>query len=248
MSFIKFKWIVFFPFLYSCLPDRQFTIHSKSIDVISKGSISESNLDTSDFEKHLISKGLINVSSIDSSIRVALHYSTKSNFLNKEIYPHFNACFLPPDIAYKLTKAQEFLKSAYPDYSIIVFDAARPLSIQKKMWDELDLPIHEKAKYLSNPHEISLHNYAAAVDVGIIGNNGLLLDMGSEFDFFGEMSEPKQERKLYLEGKLTKTVIRNRLLLREIMTKAGFLSITSEWWHFNSCSREFAKLNYQLIE
>lgn len=128
-----------------------------------------------------------------------------------------------------------------------MFDAVRPLSIQQKMWDELNLPINEKSKYLTHPSDISLHNFGAAVDVGIIGKNGILLDMGTEFDYFGELSEPILEKKFHNEGKLSTSVLFNRYILREVMTKAGFTSIASEWWHFNATNREHAKLKYKLV-
>jgi D-alanyl-D-alanine dipeptidase len=231
----------------SCIPDRNvITLNDFKTFSSTKKQYTE-NSDTSEFEKYLLSHDLINICILDTSIQVSLHYATKSNFLRKEMYPNFNACYLPIDVAQKLANAQSILKSAYPEYSIIVFDAVRPLSIQQEMWDELNLSVNEKSKYLTNPNEISLHNYGAAVDVGIIGKNGVLLDMGTEFDYFGELSEPKLEKKFYDEGKLSTSVLLNRFILREVMTKAGFTSITSEWWHFNSTSREQAKLKYKLV-
>lgn len=39
----------------------------------------------------------------------------------------------------------------------------------------------------------------------------------------------------------------NRLLLRRVMTDAGYKPLRSEWWHFNFRSREEAKRNYKVI-
>ena len=116
------------------------------------------------------------------------------------------------------------------------------------MWDELDMPTKEKINYLAHPDDISLHNYGAAVDVGIIGDNDVLLDMGTPFDFFGELSEPKKEQQFVLDGTLSKQALANRILLRNVMLKAGFATITTEWWHFNSTTKLIAAEKYELIE
>jgi D-alanyl-D-alanine dipeptidase len=52
---------------------------------------------------------------------------------------------------------------------------------------------------------------------------------------------------MFFAGKLSKDAYKNRLKLREIMKKAGFTPITSEWWHFNACTKLFAAENYNLI-
>jgi D-alanyl-D-alanine dipeptidase len=204
--------------------------------------------DTSALEHLFIQKNLINISSLDSSIRVVLHYSTSHNFLNKPLYNGLTQCYLPCEVAIKLCNAQHFLNLNFPNYNLIVFDAVRPLRIQKQMWDEFKMPDKQKIKYLAHPNSISLHNYGAAVDVGIISDNNVLLDMGTSFDFFGELSEPKKEQQFLLNGKLSKQAFANRLVLRDVMMKAGFATITTEWWHFNSTTKILAAKKYELIE
>ncbi len=204
--------------------------------------------DTSALERLFISKHLVNINSLDSNIRVVLHYSTSHNFLNKDLYHGLQNCYLPCEVAIKLSNAQQFLNSQYPNYHLIVFDAVRPLHIQKQMWDELDMPAKDKINYLAHPSDISLHNYGAAVDVGIIGDNDVLLNMGTAFDFFGELSEPKREKEFVENGKLSQEALNNRLLLRTVMMKAGFTTITSEWWHFNATNKVTAAARYELIE
>jgi D-alanyl-D-alanine dipeptidase len=204
--------------------------------------------DTSALERLFISKRLVNINSLDSNIRVVLHYSTSHNFLNKDLYHGLKNCYLPCEVAIKLSNAQQFLNSQYPNYHLIIFDAVRPLHIQKQMWDELDMPAKDKINYLAHPSDISLHNYGAAVDVGIIGDNDVLLNMGTAFDFFGELSEPKREKEFVENGKLSQEALNNRLLLRTVMMKAGFTTITSEWWHFNATNKVTASARYELIE
>jgi D-alanyl-D-alanine dipeptidase len=248
-DFIKLVFVLICLLIYSCNNPTPFLKETKSNnEVVIKEKTALPQCDSSELEIYFISKNLIDIASIDTSIQVSLQYSTAHNFLKKPIYDGLKKCYLPLEVAEKLKNAQKFLKQDFPFYSLIVFDAARPLSIQKKMWNELDIPNNIKINYLANPNDISLHNYGAAVDVGIIGENHVLLEMGTSFDFFGELSEPKKEKMFYKNGKLTKEAYANRLLLRGIMTKAGFFSITSEWWHFNYTTKKIASSKFQLIE
>ena len=159
--------------------------------------------DTSELEYYFIEKKLVNVQELDSTIQVALLYATSHNFLHKVVYKDLTKCYLPCEVAIKLCNAQHYLQQDYPQYHIIVFDAVRPLHIQQQMWDELDMPIAQKINYLANPKDISLHNYGAAVDVGIISKNQLLLDMGTPFDSFNELSQPKKEFTIFSGRKVT---------------------------------------------
>lgn len=203
--------------------------------------------DSSEFEKLFVRNGLVNICEFDQDIRVVLLYNTENNFLHKNFYKGLDQCYLHCEAATKLNIAQKLLKQEYPFYNLIVFDAARPSHIQKMMWDSLKMRPAEKYNYVAKPDELSLHNLGAAVDVGIINENGHLLDMGTPFDFFGELAQPKLENEMYAAGKLSKEAYKNRLILRSIMKKAGFYPITSEWWHFNACSKLYAAENFTLI-
>jgi len=204
--------------------------------------------DTSDLEHYLISKQLVNVQEIEPAIRVNLLYATDRNFLHKIIYKDLNTCYLPCQVAIKLCNAEYFLNQAHPQYHIVVFDAVRPLHIQQQLWDELDMPAWKKINYLANPADISLHNYGAAVDVGIILDNDSLLDMGTAFDSFSELSQPKYEARFLAEGSLSEEAYHNRLTLRRAMLRAGFSMMYTEWWHFNATNKTTAAARYGLIE
>jgi D-alanyl-D-alanine dipeptidase len=204
--------------------------------------------DSSSIEKQLLAAGLVNITSVDSSIAVDLKYSTCDNFLSLDMYGDLDNCYLQPDVALKLKKAQELLKAKYPYYSLIVFDGVRPRSIQFRMWDTIAVPVYERSKYVSNPQNGSLHNFGAAVDLSIIDKNGIALDMGTPYDYFGELAYPREEQRMIREGRLTHKQLFNREILREAMLQAGFTGITTEWWHFNSCSRNEAMLKYKIVE
>ncbi|HEV7230584.1 MAG TPA: M15 family metallopeptidase [Bacteroidia bacterium] len=195
-----------------------------------------------------LAAGLTDVRQQDSSIQVDLKYAGSDNFLGFNMYGKLKRCFLQPDVTGKLVKAQKILRSMYPFYGLIVYDAVRPLHIQKMMWDTLKMPAGIKQQYLSSPQVISLHNYGAAVDLSIITRDGLLLDMGTPYDFFGPLAHPEFEDRFREEGKLSLKQILNRELLRTVMHAAGFSPIETEWWHFNSCSRQEAARMYKVIQ
>ncbi len=199
-------------------------------------------------EQQFITFGLVNIKQIDTSIVVNLKYATEDNFLHKNLYGEIKNCYLQKDIAEKLSKAQYLLKKKFPFYSLIIYDGVRPLSIQQTMWDELQVPEKLKNKYVSDPQVGSLHNYGCAVDVSIVNENGWEMDMGTPYDYFGELGHPIAEKRMINDGKLSWRQFENRKLLREIMTDAGFTSITTEWWHFNGNSLKQAEEKYYLIK
>ncbi|MDR0431114.1 MAG: M15 family metallopeptidase [Tannerellaceae bacterium] len=200
-----------------------------------------------ELDRYLSSKGMVDVLRIDTTIRVLLKYATTDNLFNTAVYSGINGIWLHPHAASKLVKAQKLLKEKYPGYSLIVYDAARPMSVQKKMWNLVRGT--DKTNYVSNPAKGGgLHNYGMAVDVTIINKSGRALPMGSTYDYFGEEAHINQEEALLQSGKITREEFDNRRFLRQIMRQAGFRTILYEWWHFNACSREDAKRNYTLIE
>lgn len=192
---------------------------------------------------------LVAVKSIDSTICVELKYATADNFMGIVLYDSIDQLYVQKEVAEKLKKAQQFLKNRHSDLSLLIYDGVRPLSVQQKMWDALDtIPVTERTKFVSNPKNGSIHNYGAAVDLTICDKNGIPLDMGAGYDDIRKIAYPSLENEFLQKGELTEQHIRNRKLLRSVMSQAGFYNIPTEWWHFNSCTREEAKRKYQLVE
>ncbi len=70
------------------------------------------------------------------------------------------------------------------------------------------------------------HSRGSTVDLTLIDlNTGKDLDMGSPFDFFGKISASEYPNITYQQKA-------NRLLLRTLMEKHGFVHYSEEWWHF----------------
>ncbi|MDD4514873.1 M15 family metallopeptidase [Massilibacteroides sp.] len=200
-----------------------------------------------DLDAYLEQKGLVNVAAMDTTIRVDLKYAAPENIMGEAVYEGITGVWLHPDAAEKLLKAQALLKKEYPSYSLLVFDAARPMSVQRKMWNVVRGT--DKTNYVSNPAKGGgLHNYGMAVDVTILDGDGKELSMGTGFDFLGKEAHITSEESLVQQQKITRQELENRLLLRRIMRQSGFRTILYEWWHFNACTREEAKRAYPLID
>ncbi|MBQ4280014.1 MAG: M15 family metallopeptidase [Rikenellaceae bacterium] len=191
--------------------------------------------------------GMVDIAEIEPSIAVHIVYATPDNFMGYVLYDDLDRAFMLPETARRLVGAQRALEAARPGCRLIVYDAARPLSIQQRMWDRVKGT--DKAIFVSNPaNGGGLHNYGAAVDVTILDSAGRPLPMGSAYDFFGDEARIADEEGLFRAGRITREELDNRRLLRRVMTGAGFRTIASEWWHFNLVSRDEAVRTLRLIE
>lgn len=199
------------------------------------------------YESLMKKYGLVDLKSIVPEVIVDLRYATTNNFTGKNLYGCLKKAYVHPELAISIKKAQQILNEIKPGYRLIIYDAARPLQVQKILSDHLQMPSSKKWKYLSNPARGSLHNYGLAIDVSIVDENNNELDMGTPYDFFGPEAEPIHELELLKQGKLTSKQIENRKLLRKIMRAANLQNIPTEWWHFQLMTRNQAELKYKLI-
>ncbi len=206
--------------------------------------------ENNELEVSLISQGLVNIQSLDTSLKVDLKYSSTENFFKQDVYGSLTRAYLQLIPAESLKKANFLIQTINKDYRLLVFDAVRPLHIQEVLWNSLDsIPPNKRKSFVSDPKDESIHNYGCAVDLTIFDiSKNETLDMGTEFDYFGYLAYPRLESEMLKQGKLTNTQIQNRILLRKVMILNGFQPITSEWWHFNFYSRKTAKNLHKIIE
>lgn len=205
-------------------------------------------------------QGLVNIKDVDPSIKVALMYARKDNFCRKVLYKDLREAYMLPRCAEALKKAQAELKRRRPDLSLCIFDATRPMSVQQTMWDEVKNTNH--SFYVSNPvNGGGMHNYGMAVDISICkaswkesewkdGAQPCRIDtlpMGVKVDHMGYQSHIDKEETLLAKGILSKESLENRRLLRAVMESAGFMALRTEWWHFNLCTRAWAKKNLKVV-
>jgi D-alanyl-D-alanine dipeptidase len=166
-----------------------------------------------------------------------------------QLYDTLRKAYLQKDVAIRLGKCQEYLSALHPDLYLKVYDAVRPISVQKKMWDALDsIPVSERGKFVSNPSNGSVHNYGAAVDLTICNKNGIPLDMGAGYDDIRLIAYPSKEAYFFKTGELTEEQVANRALLRKVMASQNFKNIKTEWWHFNAFPRSIAKSKYKALK
>lgn len=173
---------------------------------------------------------LIDMGKISSDIVIDLRYATENNFTGIKLYPS-SICCLQEDTAWKLEAAnREVMKSGF---RIKVWDAYRPLSVQKKMWEIMPDP-----GFLANPYKNgSKHNRGAAVDVTLVDKDGKEAEMPSGFDEFTYRAARNNSR-------MSAAAAKNLKILTDAMVKSGFKSISTEWWHFDDA----AAANYPLLD
>lgn len=183
-------------------------------------------------------------------VYIDLRYAGINNFMKTDmygpIYGNSGKVFLHKDGAAKLAKAVKLLKKQKPGWSFIVFDALRPRSVQWMMWNKVkDTP---QKKYVANPAIGSPHNYGMALDIGLTDGKHGEIDMGTGFDSFTPIAEPRLEKRFLKSGKLTRKQYANRLVLRRVMTGAGFLQLSHEWWHYNALPEKDIRKKYKIVE
>lgn len=201
------------------------------------------------YEEKMRSQGLVDVQMEIKQVLVQLKYATTDNFMHQNVYGCLTKAYLQKQTVAKLSLAQSLLEKEKPGYRLLIYDAARPLSKQWDLWNALpQYPPKIRKNYVASPQEHSIHNYGSAVDLTIADESGQAIDMGTPFDYFGKKAYPKAEKEMEEQGILSKEVIKNRLLLRKVMQKAGFLPIEYEWWHFNAFSRAEAKKRFQVVQ
>lgn len=191
--------------------------------------------------------GFVAVNRLNHDIMIDLMYAGTDNFTGIKLYDGISDAFLHPDAAEALNRAQTFLQNYFPGCHLIVKDAARPMSVQRKMFSSVQgTPM---AHYVANPAKGGgLHNYGLAVDITIIDSAGKELPMGTPVDHLGVEANIDKEELLVDKGIISETERQNRLLLRRVMTEAGFLPLRTEWWHFNLVSLAEARLHYRRLD
>lgn len=195
-----------------------------------------------DYEERMRKAGLVDIQSLDDEIEVLLKYATEDNFVGQNMYGTLRKAFFRPHFAKKIVEAQRLLRERHSDYSLLIYDAARPLSVQKRMRKAVEgTPL---TAYVADGARGGRHNYGVAVDLTIIDGNGQPLDMGAPFDHFGreawigtDKNTTLASYKTYVEwqrkeGIISDEAARNRTLLLEIMDAVGLRPYAKEWWHY----------------
>lgn len=154
---------------------------------------------------------------------VELRYATERNPFGRAFYTSPRA-FLRRGTAERLKRAADAL--AQQGLRLKVWDAYRPLSVQRTLWDAVP-----DERFVAPPARGSRHNRGAAVDVTLLDGEGREMPMPTDFDDFSDRAHA-------LSALPTDEEQANRATLRVAMEAGGFEAITSEWWHFNDPDSE----------
>ena len=164
---------------------------------------------------------LIELITLDNTIKLDIRYATPNNFVGRAVYPEARA-FLQKPAAKALVKVHR--KLSKDGLGLVIFDGYRPWAITKLFWDVVP---EDKRKFVADPAKGSKHNRGCAVDLSIFDlRTGDLLDMPSGYDEFTERASPN-----YSGGTAEQRA--NRDKLRRLMEEVGFTVNPNEWWHFD---------------
>ena len=212
-----------------------------------------------DFDKKMKEYGLVDIQSLDKEIRVELKYATEDNFVGENMYGSLTTAYLLPHFAKRIVEAQRILRKRHPEYSLRIYDAARPISVQRRMRSIVEgTPLQI---YVADGKRGGRHNYGVAVDLTIVDGQGRPLDMGAGFDHFGREAWVGNDNDVTLaaykayverlskEGLISAEAAANRTLLLEIMDAVGLRPYVKEWWHFQErISMTATRERYKLLD
>lgn len=217
-------------------------IMSLSISVFAQSNV--------DFDAKMQEYNLVDIQTLAGAedIVVELKYSTTDNFVGKDMYLDLDKAYLTPDFAQKVIRAQQILRERNPQLTLLIYDAARPISVQRYMRKLVEGTQFQE--FVADGTKGGRHNYGVAVDLTIATNQGVPLDMGAGFDDFTDAAAVKgtsdtndqanRNIKVYTayinslvkRGLISQQAANNRLLLVEVMIEAGLYPYRREWWHY----------------
>ena len=195
--------------------------------------------------KAQIPGSFVDIQDIDSTIRVELRYFTTHNFVGKKIRGYrANKAYMTVPAAQALLRAHR--RACKMGMGILVFDAYRPqravdhfVAWSKDLADTLKkaafYPDIRKSRLFNEGFIASRsgHTRGSTVDITLYDlGTGEALDMGSPFDFFGDIS-------FHSSSLVTAQQRRNRELLKDLMQNAGFIPYAKEWWHYRLKNEPF---------
>jgi len=164
---------------------------------------------------------LVELASLDPTLRLDIRYATADNFLSTPIYQEARA-FLQRPPAEALVRANQSL--ARTGHGLLIHDAYRPWWVTKLFWEATPV---DKRTFVADPALGSRHNRGCAVDLTLYRlSDGRAVEMPSLYDEMSERASPD-----YAGGPPETRRLRD--LLRSAMEQQGFTVYESEWWHFD---------------
>jgi len=191
------------------------------------------------------SRGFVDLSKHDSLFCIDQRYASTNNFTGKNLYGKIRGCWLHQLAADKLISAAKFLKESHSQYKILIYDAARPQKAQFELYAAACSL--GSCNYVAVPWAGSLHNFGFSVDVGLADSFCVEQNLGTPFDSFDSLAQPRYEQLFLRQGRLDSTAWERRKVLRAAMRHGGFRRIDLEWWHFNALHRDTIRKYYKIV-
>ncbi|MBK7902655.1 MAG: M15 family metallopeptidase [Proteobacteria bacterium] len=164
---------------------------------------------------------LVEVVSLDPSLRLDVRYAGADNFLRAPIYPEARV-FLQRPAAEAVVRANRALQAH--GYGLLLFDGYRPWYVTWMFWEATPA---QKRNFVADPATGSRHNRGCAIDLTLFDRKtGLEVPMPSGYDEFSERAHPN-----YSGGTAEQRAARD--LLRTAMEAEGFTVNDDEWWHYD---------------
>jgi D-alanyl-D-alanine dipeptidase len=164
---------------------------------------------------------LVELTTLDASIRLDIRYATSNNFLSTPVYTQARA-FLQRPAAEALVRAHHAL--AKQGYGLLIHDGYRPWAVTWIFWQATPAGKHD---FVADPAQGSRHNRGCAVDLTLYDlKTGQPAEMPSLYDEMSERAYPAYQGGTQGQRDL-------RELLRAAMEAQGFQVFPFEWWHFD---------------
>ena len=160
---------------------------------------------------------LIHITEQTHDVVIALIYASENNFTGQVIYEQ-PLCFMHPQAEACLRQA--IMGARALGLRLKIVDAFRPQAAQEALWAVAPNP-----DYIADPAVGSNHTRGVALDVTLIGADGVALDMGTPVDTMNAASHHFHELH-------AAPVQLNRMKLLTVMLEAGFVHHPREWWHY----------------
>ncbi|KRL40574.1 M15 family metallopeptidase [Liquorilactobacillus nagelii] len=160
--------------------------------------------------------GFSNIQKLAPTIIVDLRYATKNNFTQQIVYD-FSTAIARTGTAKKLANASNIL--AHKGYRIKVWDAFRPVTAQKKLFE-----VYPDPTFVAQPDPNFSHQKGVTFDLTLTDETGNEIEMQSGFDDFSIKAHRNYQRTAIQE--------KNYQILNQAMEAAGFIGYPEEWWDY----------------
>ncbi len=162
--------------------------------------------------------------------------------------PEIKKALVREKVALKLFRVA---KKLAPKFCLKIVDAFRPISIQARLFKEIQKDLISKnphlrndpeklyietTKFIMDPKAHPPHATGGAIDLTLVTLDGKELDMGSPINQISDLA-------ITFCSSLPKKAIENRYLLFSEMRRQGFVNLPTEWWHYSYGDQYWAAFN-----